>query len=469
MRTKALVLTFLFAIGCQQTTNPAPATPSATHHTAAVHLAGTIGAAPYIIEVPNDWNGTLFLYSHGYKEPGGFSQAQTGVGGESSGWLLNQHFAMAGSGYSSSGWALEDAFKDQIALLDFFTQQVGKPKRVVAWGHSLGGIITAGLVQLHPDRFSAALPMCGVLAGGIATWNTELDAAYAFKTLLAPGSALQVVHVGDGAANLQLARQIFSTATQTAQGRARLALVAALIDLPGWFDPTQIEPIAANYSGQLQAQQRWESDVDFPFAFAYRAELEGRAGGNPSWNAGVRYSQLITASPDREEVTALYSQAGLDLAGDLAKLDAGAAIKPDAAAAQYLARNITFDGNLSIPVLSVHTTGDGLVIPPNEGAYAQAVAAAGKQDQLRQVYVHRAGHCIFTAAETIAAFQVLLKRLDTGRWDDTALKPDALNTAAGRLGPGASTVFGFRFDPAFIAFQPAPYPRPFNAGATIPS
>ena len=28
----------------------------------------------------------------------------------------------------------------------------------------------------------------GVLSGGVATWNTALDAAFAFKTLLAPGS-----------------------------------------------------------------------------------------------------------------------------------------------------------------------------------------------------------------------------------------------------------------------------------------
>src|SRR5258708_19535386 len=48
--------------------------------------------------------------------------------------------------------------------------------------------ITAALIQRHPDRFDAALPMCGVLSGGVATWNTALDSAFAFKTLLAPGT-----------------------------------------------------------------------------------------------------------------------------------------------------------------------------------------------------------------------------------------------------------------------------------------
>ena len=97
---------------------------------------------------------------------------------------------------------------------------------------------------------------------------------------------------------------------------------------------------------------------------------------------------------------------------------------------QYLDQNISLDGRLSIPVLTMHTTGDGLVIPPHESAYAAVVGAAGDSSMLRQTFVHRAGHCAFTDAETIAAAQVLLKRLDTGRWDDAALTPAALNAAA---------------------------------------
>ena len=418
--------------------------------------------------MPAHWNGTLFLYSHGYVAPGGVGQAQAAPTVEAGDWLHNNRYAAAGSAYSSSGWALEDAFKDQIALLDYFTKHVGKPKRVIAWGVSLGGIITAGLVQLYPDRFAAAMPLCGVLAGGIATWNTELDAAYAFKTLLAPSSPLQLVHITDGAANLQLAEQTFNAAVATPQGRARLAMVGALIDLPGWFDPTQPEPAATDFAAQAQAQATWESRVDFPFAFRYRTELEARAGGNPSWNVGIDYGQLLGASLDRDQVTGLYKQAGLDLGADLRALNAGATIKADPAAAAYLQRYITFNGQLTIPVLSVHTTGDGLVIAPNESAYSQVVSAAGKQDLLRQLFVHRAGHCAFTPAEIIAALKVLLKRLEVGRWDDAALQPGALNAAAAKVGASASKIFGLQFDPSFAAFKPPPYPRPFAIGATIP-
>ena len=430
-------------------------------------LSGTIGAAAYSIEVPATWNGTLFLYSHGYVAPGGPNLAYAAPGADATAWLLGHDYAIAGSAYSSTGWALEDAFKDQIALLDYFTTHVGKPKRVIAWGHSLGGIVTAGLVQLYPDRFVAAMPMCGVLAGGLATWNAELDSAYAFSTLLARTSGLQLVHITDPSANLQRALDAFNRADATAAGRARLALVGALTDLPGWFDLRQPEPAPTDYAGQAAAQASWESRVDFSFAFKYRAELEQRAGGNPSWNTGVDYRHVLSISPDHAEVVALYAAAGINLDSDLRALNAGRRVQADPQAAAYLERNITFDGHLSIPVLPMHTTGDGLVIAPSEAAYADVVRSAGDSDMLRQVFVRRAGHCTFTEAETIAALQVLLKRLDTGSWDDAALQPAALNSHALAQGAALNSFFGFAAAPAFEAFSPAPFPRPFAKGTTI--
>jgi pimeloyl-ACP methyl ester carboxylesterase len=460
MRRVALAVALMVLTACSSGGSPsAPPGPRT--------LTGSIGAAAYSIAVPASWNGTLFLYSHGYVPPGSSNPAMAAPGIDASTWLLSHHYAIAGSSYSSTGWALADAFKDQIALLDYFNARVGKPKRVIAWGHSLGGIVTAGLVQLYPDRFAAAMPLCGVLAGGIATWNNELDAAYVFRTLLAPGSSLELVHITDPAANVALALDAFKRADATAAGRARLALVAAVIDLPGWFDPRQPEPAPTDYLGQAAAQASWESLVDFTFAFKYRAELEQRAGGNPSWNTGVDYGHQLQTSPDRAEVAALYAAAKLNLSADLKALAAGPRIHADPQAAAYLDHNISFDGQLSIPVLAMHTTGDGLVIPPNETAYSSVVDAAGNGDMLRQLFVSRAGHCTFTEAETIAALQVLLGRLDTGSWDKAALQPAALDAAAQAQGRAANGFFGFQFPPSFVTYNAPSFPRPFSASAAI--
>src|SRR4029077_20763876 len=117
-------------------------------------------------------------------------------------------------------------------------------------------------------------PICGVLSGGVASWNTGLDSAYAFSTLLAPHTTLQLTGIADPAANLQVAIDAFNLARTTPAGAARLALVAALADLPGWFDPTKPEPPTTDYKARLAAQESWESRVDFAFEFRYRAELE---------------------------------------------------------------------------------------------------------------------------------------------------------------------------------------------------
>ena len=423
--------------------------------------------ATYLIEVPANWNGTLFLYSHGYVIPGTDNPARDVAKGDlpTRFFMLSSGFALAGSSYATTGWAIHEAIPDQIAVLDLFKQMVGEPRRTVAWGHSLGGMVTAALIQRHPDRFDAALPMCGVLSGGVATWNTALDSEFAFKTLLAPGSGLQVVNITNPLANLQLAEQFLAIAQSTPQGRARLALVSALADGPGWFVPTSPEPAPTDFTSQEMNQFLWDQNVDFPFVFAFRAELEARAQGNPSWNTGVNYRVQLAHSINRNEVHALYEQAGLNLDDDLETLQNAVRISADPEAVHYLERNIVFNGEIHIPVLTLHTKGDGLVVVQNESAYQQVVDEAGNEKFLRRAFVSRAGHCAFTPAEHIASVQKLLNRLDTGEWGD--VEADNLNGAAAALGPGFNifpTPLGIiPVPPAFIDFSPAPYLRPFDA------
>lgn len=410
--------------------------------------------ATVLIEVPSPWNGTLLLYSHGCVTPGSPNPAQDAGDPGTRAFLLANGFALAGSSYAHTGWAIQEALLDQIAVLDIFASDVGTPTRTIAWGHSLGGIITGGLIQRFPDRFDAALPMCGVLSGGVATWNQALDSAFAFNTLIA-GSSLRVVNITNPAANLSSAEGFLAAAQATPQGRARLALAFALGDLPGWFFPASPEPAADDFAAQEANQFLGASQVDFPFAFALRAELEFRAGGNPSSNTGVNYKKQLAHSVDLDEVLALYAQAGLDLNADLDVLNNAARIAADPSPMQYLERNIIFNGEIGVPVLTLHTTGDGLVSNQNENAYAAVVRGDGNNRFLRRTFVHRAGHCAFTPAETVTALENLIQRLDAGIWP--GLGPDALNAEAAALGPLNVA------PPSFIEFAPAQYLRPFDA------
>jgi pimeloyl-ACP methyl ester carboxylesterase len=422
--------------------------------------------ATFVIEVPANWNGTLFLYSHGYVTPGSANPAHDVGDPVTRFFMLSSGFALAGSSYATTGWAIHEALPDQIEVLDKFEKVFGHPKRTIAWGHSLGGMVTAGLIQRHPRRFDAAMPMCGVLSGGVATWNTALDAAFAFKTLLAPGTGLEVVNISNPVTNFKLAEVVLALAQATPQGRARIALAGALGDLPVWFTPLSPEPASTDFAGQEMNQFLWDQQVDFPFAFALRAELEARAQGNVSWNTGVDYRKQLEQSIGRDQVVALYQQAGLDLDADLETLNEAARISADPEAVHYLEKNIIFDGDIHIPVLTMHTKGDGLVVVQNESAYKQVVDEAGNGVFLRRTFVDRAGHCAFTPAETIAAVQTLINRLDTGEWHQ--VDASNLNNAAAALGPGFNIFITLQgaivpAPPAYFEFAPSPYLRPFDA------
>jgi pimeloyl-ACP methyl ester carboxylesterase len=429
------------------------------------HLIGTLpDHATYVIDVPATWNGTLLLYSHGYVAPGSSNPAQDAGDPLTSGYMLAAGYALAGSSYATTGWAVHEAIPDQIAVLNVFQRRVGVPTKTIAWGHSLGGMITAGLVQRYPTRFNGAVPMCGVLAGGVGLWNEALDGAFAFNTLIA-GGALEVVHITDPVQNFGAAEAILNVAQSLAQGRARLALVAALGDGPGWYDPTSPEPAPTDYTTQEANQFQWLQNVDFAFLFAFRAELETRARGNPSFNTGVDYETQLKHSRDYAEVQALYADAGLSLASDLATLKGAQRIAADPAALTYLSNNIIYNGQVPIPVLTMHTTGDGLVPVEDERAYKTVVSEAHDSAMLKETFVHRAGHCEFSPAETITALQTLDLRVTTGKWENLGVS--LLNKEANALGPAFNVIdvngTVEPAAPAFLSYQPLQFLRIYDA------
>jgi len=429
------------------------------------HITGTLpDGATYVIDVPANWNKKLLLYSHGYTAPGSSNPAYDYGDPYTASFLFAEGYALAGSSYSTTGWAVHEAIPDQIAVLDVFQSVVGTPTETIAWGHSLGGMITAGLVQQYPNRFSGALPMCGVVAGGVGLWNEALDGAFAFNTLLA-GGALQVVNITNPAQDYNTAEAFLGAAQATAQGKARIALVAAFAGVPGWIDPTSPEPSPTDYATQEFNQFEWLAYVDFGFQFYYRAELEARAGGNPSFNTGVNYLQQLNRSGHYAEVQALYAAAGLSLAADLATLKNAPRIGANPGALTYLSNNIIYNGQLTVPVLTLHTTGDGLVPVEDEKAYSKVVHEANDSAMLRETFIHRAGHCEFTPAETITALQTLDLRVTTGKW--TGLTPAQLNSEAAALGPTYNFIYvnntSVPTAPAFLNYQPLPFLRVYDA------
>jgi len=75
---------------------------------------------------------------------------------------------------------------------------------------------------------------------------------------------------------------------------------------------------------------------------------------------------------------------------------------------------ILINGTPSVPVLTIHTTGDLFVPIEMEQIYAREVAANGRSDLLVQRAIRDIGHCTFTGAELVQAYTDLFTWVETG-------------------------------------------------------
>ena len=411
------------------------------------HFTGTLAnGTAWIADVPANWNGALLLYSHGF----GPLTAADAPDPNTQAALLARGYALAGSSYDPNGseWALDTAVSDQFGTLRAVEETVlpGRPRQVLAFGTSMGGLVSALEAQDGADRINGALTTCGIVAGGIYLNEYQLHGEYALAQLLLPGQQVQLVNFGgpDGAseaaataATLQAAA---AQAQTTAAGRARLALALAFLNTATW-DPSATAPAPAS---DPAAQEAAQYDLEFTGSFsiigfieAGRASIDQADGGSANWTAGVNFANVLARSPYRKEVTALYQSAGLSLGADLADLTQNANITANPAAVRSLEQSSVPTGRLAVPELDLHTIGDNLVPVQMENFYARQVGAVGDGSLLRQAFVASFGHCNFSPAELVAGVLALSHRVSTGRWDQVA-DPSSLNQVASSLNLGAA-------------------------------
>jgi hypothetical protein len=412
---------------------------------ASTHYTGSLAdGATWVADTPASWNGTIILYSHGY----GPLTAQDAPDPATRADLLSLGYALVGSSYSgTSWWALASAARDQFASLAAVERLTGRPRRTIAWGESMGGLVSAEETQGARGRIDGTLTTCGLVAGALSLNNYQLDGEYALSRLLAPSQHIQLVRyatAGQASGAAAALTAVTAGAQATAQGRARTALGAALLNEPTWFS-SGTAPAAADYATQEQQQAAELTSYVLFFIMTARYQIELAAGGNSSFTKDVDYARVLRRSSYLPEVKALYRAAGLSLDGDLATLTRDADVTADPGAVATLARTSMVTGHLSVPELDIHTIDDQLVPVQQENWYRQRVARAGSSPLFRQAFVDATGHCNFQPAGYVAGLHALEYRLATGRWGD-ATEPHALNAAASATGLGS-------FDP-YLRFTP---------------
>ena len=163
-------------------------------------VGATSDGAPYAMQVPANFNGTVALYSHGYRYNvdipsaipliGGYKITNTpepvpGGNAAVAQYFFSQGIAIVGSGFARQGWNPDSAIKTNVELIGTFKKQFPTTTNVVAWGSSLGGVITQGLAEKYPELVSAVAPMC--MADNISPQLTMAgDFLWGIKVLFDP-------------------------------------------------------------------------------------------------------------------------------------------------------------------------------------------------------------------------------------------------------------------------------------------
>jgi pimeloyl-ACP methyl ester carboxylesterase len=366
---------------------------------------GVHKGAGYRVEVPQNWNGGLVLYAHGFR---GTGLELTVSDPPIRAYLVQHGFAWAASSYSRNGYDVRQGVADTHALGAYFNGLVAKPRRTYIMGHSMGGHITGVAIEQYRNAYDGALPMCGVM-GDVELFDFFLDFNLAAQALA--GHQAQFPPPADYQA-------------------AVVPQVKAALGAP--------YPIALTPAGQqLRAVTKFRSGGERPFfdvAFAAWANflftvngdgtLDGVAPGNVAGNADTVYQ--MDADPALSSAEQALNAAILRVAAT-----------PQGRQPNGLANIPPISGELRIPVLSMHTIGDLFVPFSMEQVYAQRAAAHGAASWLVTRAIRDVGHCGFTVAEQEVAFADLVT------WVEQGVKPtgDAILTPAAVADPKFGCTF----------------------------
>lgn len=145
---------------------------------------GSLAGAGFLVEVPPQWHGTLLLWSHGWRTVGTPRTAVDAPDRETARLLLASGYALAGSSYRTEGWAVATAMGDDQALLSEVQRRV-RPRRVLAWGDSMGGLVTSLLAARDP-RIAGSAPACATLGGTRRKLDADQAALSALRRLDPP-------------------------------------------------------------------------------------------------------------------------------------------------------------------------------------------------------------------------------------------------------------------------------------------
>ncbi len=360
--------------------------------------AGMLGDSAYRIEVPENWNGRLVMYAHGYAGEGPDLRITTPPIRRH---LIENGYAWAASSYSKNFYDVLAGVEDTNALANAFVQiaaargrTLEAPERTYIIGHSMGGhiagaAIEAETLQTARNRYAydGAVPMCGVMG------DTELFDYFAAYQIAAQTLAGYADHSVSEFASIA--------------DDVRDELFVSFTGIP--------TPEGEQLRAAVKALTGGERPV-FPIGFAVSAlqDVVWATFGSDGTVNGI----LTSSIPDTQRVIYQFDDNPAQSAEE-ASFNASVqrlAADPDANAprADGLRWIPKVNGQFSVPVVSMHTLGDMYVPFSMQQIYRQRAQANGSDEWLVQRAIRAPSHCDFTVREQVEAFDAMVAWAESG-------------------------------------------------------
>jgi pimeloyl-ACP methyl ester carboxylesterase len=386
---------------------------------------GVSNGAGWRIEVPDNWNGDLVLYAHGYAGAGN----QLGVQNPAfiRPELIAKGYAWAASSYRANGYVPGTGAEDTYDLLKIFKQVVskddkkGKFNRVYLYGVSMGGHVVGHMIEKWRNSFAGALPVCGVM-GDNELFDFFQDMYLVAETLVGntPVVPTPADYYTNPAKGWQVTRTVLGTPYPTVLTATGERFKQIIENLSGGDRPVYDQGFVGNSGGD--------------FAFNFGSAVAGP--GRENFDTVYQFDTNPAISPEEQ----LFNNTVIRLTASTQDRDRNGIFNQATSSPAITAK-------FKIPVLTLHTLGDLFVPFSMEQVYARRAIAAGTDDLLVQRAIRGRGHCEFGPAEVSTAFGDLVN------WVVNDVKPqgdDILDPAK-----VAAPDFGCKFTPEDHPFVPA--------------
>ena len=383
-RRCALVVLLVVVLAVIAPGAPWSGAPGAQTSRPAINRQGELGGAPYLMAVPENWQGGLVVFAHGIQRGSGPGDATRPP--------IASHLASAGHAWISSGYRAREYqphlfIEDLAALRELFLKEVGPPRWTIIYGQSMGGHIVVASLELRPGLYQGGLAECGLVDGiGIADYLM----AYTAAAELISGVTLFDLPDRDAynRAVGELVQTLGMPGSYTARGRQFDSVVKYLMggDQAGNELPLRLDGLSRRYLLNVMYRPR-------------NLDAEPNLGLRAASTVDVKYRIDPGLGLSADEINARVRRV------HPFKDARSASVNP-----VYAERT----GRLTVPLLTLHETGDAWVPLSLEQSYRRRSIAAGT-DHLLVQRVYRAGsHCGVDGKIRQQAFDDLVAWIERG-------------------------------------------------------